>query len=344
MRQQWRILAVVAASLACARLLPGQGIDADFRIRLESADATGLSGALVALLDSSGQVVREGVSDEKGLRSLRASPGSYRIRVRRIGFMPFVSEPVSVSQGSEIAMRVKSQRVVLQTIVVTSRSRCGPIDPGEEILGIVWDEVAKALRASQLSAKDFSDYAFSYVYRKRLNPRGTVVSSDTSYRPVGGAKPFGANPAALAAHGYVVGNETTGWTYYAPDEAVLLSDQFAATHCFQVVRNEERPGQVGIEFKPVKGRPVPDVAGILWVDESTAELRELIFRFVNAGLLERFKGGGHARFRRVPSGSWIVDDWAIRGPVLEKARDAFRDLKLIGYMEDGGGMMLRRKP
>ena len=141
-----------------------------------------------------------------------------------------------------------------------------------------------------------------------------------------------------------MGNEITGWTYYAPDEAVLLSDQFAATHCFQVVRNNERPGQVGIEFKPVRGRPVPDVAGILWVDESTAELRELIFRFVNAGLLERFKGGGHARFRRVPSGSWIVDDWAIRGPVLEKARDAFRDLKLTGYVEDGGGMMLRRKP
>jgi hypothetical protein len=344
MRQQWWILAVVAANVAFAPLLSGQGSEADFRIRLESADSTLLPGALVALLDSSGQVLREGVSDENGIRSLRAPPGSYRIRVRRIGFMPFVSEPLSVRQGSEFVLRVESPRVVLETIVVTSRSRCGPIDPDEEILGVVWDEVAKALRASQLSAKDFSDYAFSYVYRTNLNSRGTVVSSDTSYRPLGSSKPFGANPAALAAHGYVVGNETTGWIYYAPDEAVLLSDQFAATHCFQVVRSEERPGQVGIEFKPVEGRPISDVAGILWVDENTAELREVIFRFVNAGLLERFKAGGHIRFRRVPSGSWIVDDWALRAPVLEKSRDAFRDMRLIGYVEDGGGMMLKRKP
>lgn len=344
MRQRkWKFFAVLAASLVCAHLLPSQGIEADFRVRLESPDGTRLSGALVALIDSTDRVVREGVTDEQGTRSLRAPAGHYRIRVRRIGFMPFVSHPVSAAQGSEIVLQVESQRVVLETIVVTSRSRCGPIDPGEEILGIVWDEVAKALRASQLSAKDFSDYAFSYVYRTLLNARGTVVSSDTSFRPVGSAKPFGANPAALAAHGYVVGNETTGWTYYAPDEAVLLSDQFAATHCFQVVRNEERPGQVGIEFKPVPGRPVSDVAGILWVDESTAELRELIFRFVNAGLMERFRAGGHARFRRVPSGSWIVDDWALRGPVLEKSREAFRDLKLTGFVEDGGGMMRRKQ-
>lgn len=345
MRQQSRSVLTAAFVVLSPALLLGQGTEVDLRVRLESTDGSRISGALVALMDSTHRVVREGVSDEDGARLLRAPPGSYRVRVRRIGFLPFLSEPVSVAPGSDIALRVNSPRVVLETIVVTSRSRCGPIDPNERILAVVWDEIAKALRSSQLSARDFSDYAQSFVYRKRLSSKGAVVSADTSFRAVGNVRPFGVrDPASLAAHGYVVGNERLGWLYYGPDESVLLSDQFATSHCFQVVREKGRPGQVGIEFKPVSERSLPDIAGVLWVDQSTAELRELIFRFVNAGLLERFKAGGFARFRRVPSGSWIIDDWALRGPVLEQRRDSFSDLRLIGYVEDGGGMTMRRKP
>lgn len=340
----WILLASVAAAAVCARPLPAQVIEAGLRIRVESTDGARLPGALVALVDSTQRVIREGVSDEAGMRSLRAPPGSYRIRVRRIGFLPFLSEPVSVAHGSEIALRVDSPRVLLETIVVTSRSKCGRIDPGERVLAVVWDEIAKALRASQLSARDFADYTQAFVYHKQVSPNGFVVSSDTTFRAVGNARPFGAHhPAVLVAHGYVVGNEELGWIYYAPDETVLLSEDFAATHCFQVVRDKDRPGQVGIEFKPVSGRSVADVAGVLWVDQSTAELRELIFRYVNAGLLERFKAGGFARFRRLQSGTWIVDDWGLRAPILEKGRDRYGDVRVIGYVEDGGGLIVRRK-
>jgi hypothetical protein len=209
----------------------------------------------------------------------------------------------------------------------------------------VWDEIAKALRSSQLVARDFSDYSASYTYRKTLNARRVVASSDTTFSLVGNARPFAMRDAAfLATHGYVVGNENLGWMYYAPDESVLLSDQFASSHCFQVVRDKERRGQVGIEFKPVSTRAVSDIAGVLWIEERTAELKELIFRYVNAGALERFKAGGFARFRRLPSGSWIVDSWAISGPILEKSREPFADLIVVGYVEDGGGLKLRPQP
>ncbi len=333
------------AALSSPQLLGSQTPEADFRVRIESSEGSRIVGALVALLDSSQTVVREGVSNEDGMRVLRAPAGTYRVRVRRIGFLPYLSDPVSVAQGSDVLLRVNSPRVQLQTIVVTSRSRCGPIDPNERILSVVWDEIAKALRTSQLVARDFSDYSASFTYRKTLNSRRVVVSSDTAFRPVGNAKPFGVRDAAyLATHGYVTGNENAGWLYYAPDEAVLLSDQFAASHCFQVVRDKARKGQVGIEFKPVPTRVVPDIAGVLWVDETTAELRELIFRYVNAGALERFKAGGFARFRRVPSGSWIVDSWALNAPNLEKSREPFADLIVVGYVEDGGGLKLRAKP
>ena len=333
------------AALSSPQLLPAQTAEADFRVRIEASDGSRISGALIALLDSSQAVVREGVSNEDGIRVLRAPAGSYRVRVRRIGFLPYVSDPVAVAPGSDILLRVNTPRVLLETVVVTSGSRCGPIDPNERILAVVWDEIAKALRTSQLVARDFSDYSASYTYRKTLNSRRVVVSSDTSFSSVGNAKPFAVRDAAfLATHGYVVGNENLGWLYYAPDEAVLLSDQFAASHCFQVVRDKERKGELGIEFKPVSARSVPDIAGVLWVNESTAELRELVFRYVNAGALERFRAGGFARFRHVPSGSWIVDSWALTSPILERSREPFADLTVIGYVEDGGGMKLRPKP
>jgi hypothetical protein len=339
------LLGGVIAALSAPQLLPAQAPEADFRVRLEASDGSRIPGALIALLDSSQTVVREGVSNEDGMRVLRAPAGSYRVRVRRIGFLPYLSDPVTVAQGSDVLLRVNSPRVLLETIVVTSRSKCGPIDPNERILAVVWDEIAKALRTSQLVARDFSDYSASFTYRKTLSARRVVVSSDTTFRPVGNAKPFGVRDASLlAAHGYVVGNENAGWLYYAPDEAVLLSDQFAASHCFQVVRDKNRKGQVGIEFKPVPARVVPDIAGVLWVDERTAELRELIFRYVNAGALERFKAGGFARFRRVPSGSWIVDSWALSGPILQKSIEIPADLKVVGYVEDGGGLKMRPKP
>lgn len=338
-------LIAVVSVVALARVLPAQGSETELRIRLESTDGSRLSGALVALVDSTGRVVTEGVSSEDARRVLRAPPGFYRVRVRRIGFLPFFSDLVTVPRASELVVNVGSDRVQLQTIVVTSRSSCGPIDPQDQVLSALWDEIAKALRTSQLSPKDLADFSQAFVYRRTLRPNGTLVSSDTVFRSIGTSKPFGVvNPMVLSASGYVVGNERVGWVYYAPDEAVLLSDQFAATHCFQVVREKERPGQIGIEFKPTPRRSVPDIAGVLWVDESTSELRELSFRYVNAGPLERFRAGGFARFRRVPSGSWIVNEWALVAPVLEKTSGTFGDLKVTGYVEDGGGITMRPRP
>ncbi|HLA14131.1 MAG TPA: carboxypeptidase-like regulatory domain-containing protein [Gemmatimonadaceae bacterium] len=337
-------MATVSA-LAFARALPAQNPDTELRVRLESTDATRLSGALVALLDSAGRVVTEGVGREDGTRVLRAPAGSYRVRVRRIGFLPFLSEPVSLPRASELALSVESPRVQLQTIVVTSRSSCGPIDPEERVLTVLCDEIAKALRTSQLSPKDLADFSRAFVYRRTLKTSGAVVSSDTVFHSIGNTKPFDVvDPATLARSGYVLGNERLGWRYFAPDEAVLLSDEFAATHCFKVVRDKGRPGQVGIEFEPIPRRSIPDIEGVLWVDESSAELRELTFRYVNAGPLERFRARGFARFRRVPSGSWIVDEWALVAPVLKKSVGAYSDLKVTGYVEDGGGMTLRPKP
>ncbi|HWL40996.1 MAG TPA: carboxypeptidase-like regulatory domain-containing protein [Gemmatimonadaceae bacterium] len=324
-----------------AQLLPAQSSETELRIRLESTEGARVSGALVALVDSGERVVVEGVSSEGGTRTLSAPPGTYRVRVRRIGFLPYLSAPVSLPHAGELVVPVESARVALQSVIVTSRSGCGPIDRNDRTLSLIWDEIAKALRTTQLNARDFESIARYFVYRSRLSADASVVSSDTTFFPVGRSRPFGVrNAAVLAVHGYVLGDERTGWVYYAPDETVLLSEQFAATHCFRAVRDNKRSGEVGIEFKPASGRKMPEIAGTLWVDEGTAELRELVFRFVNAGVLEDFRAGGNTRFRRVSSG-WIVSEWSLRAPILIRDGPANRP-RIDGYSEDGGGLTLRR--
>jgi len=328
-----------------ARVAPAQA-RGEVRVRLESTEGSSVSGALVALIDTAQRVVAEGVSGENGARVLAAPSGTYRIRVRRIGFRPFVSEPVAVPMSDELVLRFESPRIQLESVVVTSRSGCGAIDPRNQTLATVWDEIAKALRGSQLGTRDLEGIANYYVYRTTMRANGRVISSDTTFRKLGSAKPFGVkDPAVLARDGYVFGNEESGWTYYAPDETVLLSDQFAATHCFRAVRDGKRSGQVGIEFSPVKGRSVPEIEGILWVDQRTAELRELNFRYVNAGVLERGGAGGFTRFRRMPSGAWIVDAWALKAPILERQQKVLTErMTILGHIEDGGGVNMRPSP
>jgi hypothetical protein len=131
----------------------------------------------------------------------------------------------------------------------------------------------------------------------------------------------------------------SGWVYFAPDEAVLLSAEFAATHCFRVIRDRNRRGQVGLSFSPAPNRKISDIDGVVWLDEGSAELREILFRFVNIGEVTQFKPGGRVHFRRMPSGAWLVDEWSLRFPQLEMTADAFSRLREVGYIEDGGTLI-----
>lgn len=340
---RWTLSLAASAVVLLAQPATGQSPNADVRITLEPRTGERVGGALVALVDAAERVVVEGVSAENGTRVLTAPPGTYRVRVRRIGFRPFLSEPVTVPYSGELRIAVESARVTLPAVVVTSKAACGSIDQSDRTLSLVWDEIAKALRTTQLHSRDFEGIARFFVYRSRLDANGSVLTSDTTFFRQGSRKPFGVrNPAVLAVEGYVFGDAQRGWTYFAPDETVLLSEHFAQTHCFQLVRDQKnRPAQIGIAFKPARGRRVPEIAGTLWVDRETAELREVIFHFVNSGLLGEYGARGFTRFRRVPSGAWIVDDWALRAPVLRREEGRNTRTTIEGFVEDGGGVTMR---
>jgi len=281
--------------------------------------------------------VAEGITSMSGIRSLKAPAGVYRLRVRRIGFRPFISEPVSIPREGQLVVTVETTRVVLNTVLVTAKAACETIGEDASQLGTVWEEIDKSLRSSQLSVNDISAIGWSRVYRKQVGLGGTVLSSDTSTVLLRNQKPFGApDPEFLARVGYVQGGEIAGWEYFGPDEAVLLSESFRRTHCFGLARDKERPGEIGVAFKPVSGRQVPDISGTFWVNDTSAALTEVVFRYTNAGLLSRFRAGGFARFRRLSSGAVIVDTWELSAPRLEMRPAQNQQIAANGYTADGG--------
>ncbi len=332
------IVAFAIASLALPSDGAGaQGSATDVRIRLESSPGNPVAGALVALVDGD-RVTSEGLSSTRGTVMLSAAAGTYRVRVRRIGYRPYVSEPFTAPLNTELLLKVETERVILDAMVVSAVAQCGAITSDAATLSAVWDEISKALRASQLTLADLNTISRKKLYRMELGAHGEVVSSDTTLLPVTTVRPFAAvDPVALARLGYVRGDNEAGWEYFGPDEAVLLSNDFAATHCFRVVRKKKRPGQIGVAFEPAPKRRVADIKGVLWVDEKTSELRDVGFVYVNAGMLTVFEPGGYTKFQRVPSGAWIVSDWQLKMPRLVLRPGAMsQEIVLGGYFVNGG--------
>jgi hypothetical protein len=314
----------------------------EIRISLRSPDGLPIGGALVELVDPSAGLIADGLSSESGMRVLRAPPGTYRVRVRRIGYVPFLSGVVKIPAEKAAILIVESSRISFAPILVWAKGVCGAPESGSDHLALVWEEVAKALHASELSAADLVGAATATVYRRQVRYGGAVLAADTTVFEIRNRRPFGTkDPAVLAREGYVRGGLLAGWTYFGPDQTSLLSDDFLSTHCFRLVSDKVRPREIGLAFEPSRDHKASDIKGVLWLDTTSFELRELVFRFTNTGILERFEAGGFTRFRRMPSGAWIVDAWYLRGPLLELRPGTADPVVPRGYIEDGGSIEMR---
>lgn len=309
----------------------------DLRLQVVAAEHIPIVGALVAILDGD-RIIAEALSTQRGTVTLSAPPGTYNIRVRRIGYKPYLSAPIKLPASNELTLAVETERIILDAMVVSASAQCGAIRRDAQTLSSVWDEIAKALRASQITLSDLGGMGTMLTYKRELDINGQVLHSDTLTLPITTQRPFGVpDPPSLARLGYVRGTPQSGWEYFGPDETVLLSDEFAATHCFKVVRDgKKRPAQIGVAFEPTPKRKLSDIKGVLWVDEKTAELRDVTFTYVNADLLTSFGPGGFAKFLRVPSGAWIVSEWQLRMPRLELRMGPREHIAQVGTMENGG--------
>lgn len=309
-----------------------------------------VSGALAYLLDSRGEAVRSILTDQIGRAMfLGVGEGTYRIRVEMIGRETTETAQFELGDGEteQLDIRLPSSAIVLAGIEVSAEERCR-IRPEEGLaISRVWDEARKALEAA--SYTDRSDvYRYSTaMYERDLDRDARLVLRETSSsREAFLRVPFESRPAEdLVDRGFVQVDEEGGTNYFAPDASVLLSDAFLDTHCFRLEEGkEEAEGLLGVAFEPVSGRArsIADIAGTLWLDRESAELRWLSYRYVNIlpGVATDLIGG-RVEFRRMPDGTWIVPEWWIRMPRLVRDREPNGQprTRIGGYRQSGGRVL-----
>jgi hypothetical protein len=316
------VFAVLAFTIPCnsaAQTVRGQVLD--------SLSGAPVGTGFVVLLDSRGIEVGRTLSDHEGRFVIHAAvPGRYRLRSERIGYRAWETQPFELGASDTLVqdLPVPAIPVRLASVAVLGKIKCSPPKPGSDI-GYIWEEARKALRAAAWSAEHQP-----YRYRVHRYERDVSVKPWSVLREDTGAEwgyyriPITAwEPDSLAERGYVV-QRSDGWWYYGPDAEVLLDDTFQLTHCFKGVRGEgEESGLIGLAFEPARARELPDVAGTLWVDEASSELRRIEYRYTDLPFPIRDPLlGGTVEFLRMPSGAWIVSRWEIRIPLVAEQQQA----------------------
>ncbi|MYB05646.1 MAG: hypothetical protein F4Y07_09995 [Gemmatimonadetes bacterium] len=321
-RHRFMVSVAVAVALsggirisASAQVVRGHLVDA--------ADDSGIAGAMMSLVDRNGAWLARVLSGDGGLFELSTPrPGNYRLRADRIGYETSFSDFFDLASGDTLSLRMVTAvaAVSLEGILAEGDRRCR-LRP-EEGLAVtrVWDEARKALSAAQWTLeRGYYRYEMMGIKRRLDRDGRHVVSEDRSYQGGYHRAPFVSIPAEdLAEKGFAQLSPSES-VYWAPDADVLLSDHFLDTHCFRLgAADEDRPGMIGLEFEPVPGRNLPEIAGTLWVHPETAHLERLDYRYRNLNLPDALVGadpGGTVQFQGLPNGTWIVDSWRIRMPV-----------------------------
>lgn len=285
-------------------------------------DTVAVAGAVVALVDSTGVAGATVLSDEFGRFDVRAPRrGTWRLRAEAVGFARVLSLPLQLAtaeiQEREVHLVDVTRR--LGAVIVRDRAQCD-LRPAEGTqVALLWDEARKSLAAAALSADrtvllafDFDQIEYdSTLTRVRSAARTTVAGrAEQSFRS--------DTPKALRELGYARRVDTTS-VYYGPDARVLLSEDFAATHCLRLVNDDPTSvRRVGLAFAPVtEPRSKLDVAGVLWLDRETYALDRVEFRYVPtlSADVPDSTFGGRVHFRRLASGHLIVAQWVLRMPI-----------------------------
>ncbi|MFQ5679258.1 MAG: carboxypeptidase regulatory-like domain-containing protein [Gemmatimonadota bacterium] len=323
---------------------------------VDSGSGRGIEGAFVSLVGSGGRPVASTLTGADGTYVLHGfTAGEYRLRVERIGYESWESEGFEAGPGRTVTRRleVSVQAVDLAGLAVEVASRCASRARGGPELLRVWEEARKALEVARWTeGRGLIEYELRR-WERELDASSLKVLRERRRREErGGRRAFVSRPAEeLAREGYVRKEEGGTYRYFAPDAEVLLSEAFQAGHCFSLVRGAgDRAGEVGLGFEPAERGRVVEVRGVLWVDEATAELRDLEVQYEDlelAGLPRGVAGRARVEFRRLPTGPWFVRRWWIRMPLLRETRyrrPTQREVRAYAWQEVGGEVVALREP
>ena len=307
--------ALLGTARADAQVLRGSVVGAD--------GSTVVAGAVIALVDSVGATVARTLSDDRGAFRVSAPrAGTYRVRTLHVGTRPSMSEPLVLAAGASVAQTLRTGGVIqLSAVMVAGSSDCRIRPDSSQRAFAAWEAARTALLAATVAAEDS---ALTMLVRRRRESVDAdareLLHAELDERRVRAKQSFASIGAeALSRVGYVV-RDSAGLVYHAPDASVLLSEQFADTHCLRPAPSDDAHRTlVGVEFMPVNvPRERTDVRGTFWLDSASSELRSIEFRYTNLpGVAERAGAGGTVRLARLPGGRWIVRDWQLRMPVFD---------------------------
>lgn len=338
----------LGVALSWSALAAGQSVTGTVR---DMENDQPLPGTFLVLLDETGRERGRALTTQAGTYRIRApEPGPYRIRVERIGVADFTTDLIVIG-GREVVSRqirvpLAPVRLIELTVEVEAESQCGMLREDALALYRVWEEARKALEATFWTGQQ-TYYRFdALVSRRDLDRRGNQTG-ETEFESI---RVYGRHPVRsaladdLAFGGWVRPTGAGGVKFHAPDAEVLLSESFRKRHCYRLQRERvDGRSRIGLHFVPLPGRRLPDISGVLWIDEGTAELQSLDFRYEVLNLpfnTERL--GGHVEFDRLPDGAWIVRQWTIRTPVSRlmpsrsfSGRRQAVSLRLVGLYEEG---------
>lgn len=307
-----------AAAVAIVALLAWRNAGAQemHGVVSDSVTARPLGGAVVVLLDSTGESLARTITDERGAYRLTSSPRARTLRTIRIGFRP---RTVPVAAQTAIDVGMAPIPPMLDRVDIQAAGNCPRRDDRLAALSLL--QQARAGLLATIVARETNPATMVRLayersmdgtsdrirhQRVRVDSSGEIKQSFTAVR----------TGADFVKSGFVA-NASTSATFLAPDAETLIDDGFAAGYCFRVAdRDRKRPTEVGLSFEPAsRRRERIDIEGTLWIDTVARSLRNIEFKYLGLDRdMKDVHAGGDIYFREMKNGVVFIDRWSLRIP------------------------------
>lgn len=318
----------------------------------DSASAAPIAGAVVMGLNAAGEMVARTISRENGTYRMIWAPSVATLRVLRLGFRPATVNPAPLQDTQSIleVTLVSLPRAMDVMEVVTAQGCPAQSDHGEAFglldqarAGLLSMVVARELQTPQLHVLRFDrqlDLDGIEIEQQTVVVDSTTTAT-TAFNAVHNALDFVEQGFRTEANGY--------YTFFAPDENVLLDTRFQRGYCFRVAdRDPARPQHIGLRFSPANHQSKRvDIDGVVWIDTTANVLSEIAFRYVGVEpLAEAFGAGGEMTFKTLPNGVTFIDRWRLRlvGAPNPEVTGGQRTVQRYAIREVGGELAEARWP
>ena len=304
------VLTALAAAPALAQRVRGTLTD--------SATREPITGAVVTVSDSTGRFLARGIAGADGRFDVPRFPASKQIHVVRIGYRPIDATVPAADEVLDLRMRAIASQ--LATVTTSGRRVCPGDDANSQAFQL-WGQARSGFLAAVVARDGRPPNLRLRYFRVERDPMLRRVVDDTIWaKTIVGDQPFIAarSATAFASEGYMHERAGGDRDYYAPDEAVLLDEAFAASHCLRVIAADPaHVGEVGIGFEPVTPErdSLVEIRGTVWLDGRTLDLRTLDFDYTNLEPV-RDGSGGSIIFQSMPSGVPMIVRWTIHSPII----------------------------